>query len=81
MEMGGTLKFYTDRASIRWDLPGAEQLQEVSRRAIAQGRPIYAFLMDYEVTAARQKLVGDWTRIGTLGPNDAISLWRVDPGY
>lgn len=78
MEMGGTLKFYTDRASLRWDLPSTEQLQEITRRVTAQGRPLYAFLLAYEVAAAQQKVPGDWTKLGETGPHGAISLWRVE---
>ena len=78
MEMSGTLKFYTDRPSVRWDLPSAEQLQEITSRATRQGRPLYAFLMAQEVSDAQKKILGDWTKIGEFGPHGAISLWRVE---
>lgn len=75
MEMNGVWRFYTDRDTVRWDLVPSEQLQEIMRRATAQGMPLYAFLMAHEVNDARKNIQNEWTRIDESGP---FSVWRIE---
>ncbi len=75
MEMNGTWRFYTDRDTVRWDLAPTEKLQEIMRRATAQGLPLYAFLMTHEINDAHNNIQNEWTKLDEFG---SFSLWRIE---
>ncbi len=77
MQMSGSLYFYSDFVTLRWDSFGAAHFARAAATAAQAGRPLYALLQPWERrrVADEKRLSGLWTRLGVVGD---VELWRYD---
>src|SRR5262249_9458947 len=73
----GTVKYYTDRSTIRYDELTPELWSVVKDHVKEKGYQLYALLMPYERSIAPPKIPGKWTLIDTY--NGHATLWKIDP--
>jgi Bacterial membrane protein YfhO len=77
MEMGGSLEYYTNRQTIRFDQIKPTQWDRVKDHAMRKGRPFYAFLMTHEVPQAKKNISGRWEELGIY--KTLFTLWKINP--
>jgi 4-amino-4-deoxy-L-arabinose transferase-like glycosyltransferase len=73
----GTMKYYTDRPTLRYDALTPELWSVVKDHVKEKGYQLYALLMPYERSIAPPKIPGKWTLIDTY--NGHTTLWKIDP--
>lgn len=54
-EQSGTMRYYTDRAIVRWDFVAADAMPEVLERLALNGYQVWVVLDDWEEEAFRKK--------------------------
>jgi hypothetical protein len=78
LEYNGTVKYYLDRYSLRFDFIHPEQWKVVKDRVDEKGYQLYALLFyDEEPRMAQGKIPGKWTLIDTFYGH--TTLWKIDP--
>jgi hypothetical protein len=76
-EYSGTVKYYINRSSLRYDEVKPEQWKVVKDRVKEKGYQLYALLLSDEPIGAKLRVPGKWTLINTF--NGHTTLWRIDP--
>jgi len=76
-EYSGTVKYYIDRPTLRYDSVTPELWGVIKDRIKGKGYQLYALLLFDEPSIAQLRIPGKWTLIDTF--NGHTTLWRIDP--
>lgn len=76
MQHSGSLYFGTSQVIVRWEMLEGQwpRFRDAARQA---GRPVYALLFDFELTALQEQVPGAWRPL-RRGPN--LHLFLLEPG-
>jgi hypothetical protein len=75
-EYSGTVKYYIDRPTLRYDNVTPEIWGVVKDRVKEKGYQLYALLLFDEPSQAQLRIPGKWTLIDTF--NGHTTLWKID---
>jgi hypothetical protein len=77
MEMGGSIEYYANRQTLRYDMVKPAQWNIIKDHAMRKERSFYAFLMTHEVPLAKKNITGKWEELGVY--KTLFTLWKVTP--
>jgi hypothetical protein len=77
MQVSGSYYYYTDFPVMRWDGVKQPEFDRFAARLRAEGRPVYAALMPFEIERAFGQHVADrWEKVAQIGH---LGIWRLAP--
>lgn len=76
-EYSGTVKYYINRSSLRFDEVKPEMWGVVKDRIKEKGYQLYALLLFDEPSEAQLRIPGKWTLIDRF--NGHTTLWKIEP--
>lgn len=82
-EQSGSLRYYTGRSILRWDLATSDALSEALDRLVAGGDDIWIALDEWEEELYRHKLPAahagalDWPPVMEAGAEPRMRVWRL----